>query len=147
MHFNSCKKISNKNGMMFLIATVITSIIVLTFGIKNDALYYSLALIILLLVITSFAFYVPKKKLLNLNIPTRVIISGDTISTLALGGKSPIKTVSLSKIKKIIDAGDWYEIIFKHGNICNSWVCQKDLIVEGTIDEFEQLFHDKIVRQ
>lgn len=55
------KKISNKNGMMFLIATVITSIIVLTFGIKNDALYYSLALIILLLVITSFAFYVPKK--------------------------------------------------------------------------------------
>ena len=26
-------------------------------------------------------------------------------------------------------------------------ICQKDLIIEGTIEEFEKLFEDKIVRK
>lgn len=50
-------------------------------------------------------------------------------------------------IKEIIDWGGWYE--FKFYGRYGSWffICQKDLIVEGTIEEFEKLFEDKIVRK
>ena len=54
--------------------------------------------------------------------------------------KKPMK-----KIKKVLDAGDCYYIIY--GDINNCIVCQKNLIQEGTIEEFETLFQGKIVRQ
>lgn len=61
---------------------------------------------------------------------------------------SPIWPKSLQKpmkkIKKVLDVGDCY---FIYGDISNCIVCQKNLIQEGTIEEFEALFQEKIVRQ
>lgn len=51
--------------------------------------------------------------------------------------KRPIK-----KIKKILDVGDTYYIIF--ADITNCAVCQKNLIQTGTLEEFKDLFKDKI---
>lgn len=51
----------------------------------------------------------------------------------------------MKKIKKVLDVGDCYYIIY--GDISNCIVCQKNLIQEGTIEEFETLFQGKIVRQ
>lgn len=51
----------------------------------------------------------------------------------------------IKKIKKVLDEGDCYYIIY--GDINNSIVCQKDLLKEGTIEEFEALFQGKIVRK
>lgn len=45
-----------------------------------------------------------------------------------------------------MDCGEVYYIIFKFGDITNSWVCQKSNIISGTIEEFESLFKDKIVK-
>ena len=50
-----------------------------------------------------------------------------------------------SSIKKIIDYGEWYKIAFSHEKQDDSFVMQKNLITHGTIEEFEQLFKDKIV--
>lgn len=55
-----------------------------------------------------------------------------------------VKTIPFSKIKKISDEGNFYVIIF--GQYSNGIICQKDLIVEGDIQEFEKLFEGKIVR-
>lgn len=101
-----------------------------------------------MIVITIFAFIIPKKRILNIKLQTKVIINSATISyqTIGYGYESPIKTMSFSKIKKIVDYGDWYDIIFKHGGIYNSWVCQKNLIVEGKIEDFEKLFKNKIIK-
>ena len=52
----------------------------------------------------------------------------------------------ISKVKKVIDMGEWYYIIFKFGDISNSWICQKDLITQGTIEDFEKIFEGKIKR-
>ena len=47
---------------------------------------------------------------------------------------------------EVIDMGAWYK--FKYNLTINVFtVCQKDLIVEGTIEEFEELFADKLVRK
>lgn len=56
------------------------------------------------------------------------------------------KEKPVDSVKKIIDAGDWYYVVFRYGDIGNSWVCQKDLITEGNIEQFEELFEGKIVK-
>lgn len=47
-------------------------------------------------------------------------------------------------VKKVVDYGDSYGIIFQHQII--SAFCQKDLITEGSIEAFETLFVGKIVK-
>lgn len=48
-------------------------------------------------------------------------------------------------VKKVIDYGEWYHIVFYWPHKCWSYLCQKDLITEGTIEEFEEYFKDKLV--
>lgn len=53
----------------------------------------------------------------------------------------------LKQIRKVIDAGECYYVIYKWGEISNCIICQKDLIREGTLEEFEELFKGKIVKE
>ncbi len=56
-----------------------------------------------------------------------------------------LRTIPLEKIKKVIDEGDCYHIIY--AEYSNSIICQKDLLVQGTLEEFEEIFKDKLVRK
>lgn len=58
-----------------------------------------------------------------------------------------IQKMSLNKVKRVIDAGDWYYVVFKWRKLGNAFVCQKDLLKEGTIEEFEAIFEGKIKRE
>lgn len=51
----------------------------------------------------------------------------------------------IKKIKKVLDYEDCYYVIY--GDMNNSIVCQKDLLTEGSIEEFETLFQGKIIRK
>lgn len=51
----------------------------------------------------------------------------------------------IKKIKKVLDDKDCYYVIY--GDMNNSIVCQKDLLTEGSIEEFEALFQGKIIRK
>lgn len=74
----------------------------------------------------------------------QITISNEVISykVLRLNLSKPI-----CNVKKVIDTGELYYLIFKFGDITNSWICQKDLLIQGSIEEFEKLFEDKIVRE
>ncbi|MDE7405873.1 MAG: hypothetical protein K2M89_03245 [Clostridiales bacterium] len=50
-------------------------------------------------------------------------------------------------VKKVIDCGEWYHMVFYMGQKNYDYICQKDLITEGTIEEFEEYFKDKLVRK
>lgn len=50
-----------------------------------------------------------------------------------------------SAVKKIIDYGEWYRVMFPFDKCDESFVIQKDLLTEGTLEEFENLFLDKVV--
>ncbi len=41
----------------------------------------------------------------------------------------------------------YLHVIFYLPNFNRRFICQKDLITEGTIEEFEEIFKDKIVRK
>ena len=42
-----------------------------------------------------------------------------------------------------MDEGDCYYVIYADLNNCI--ICQKDLLKEGTLEEFEEIFKDKLV--
>ena len=56
------------------------------------------------------------------------------------------KNNPIGEIETVVDYGEWYQIYFNIGFRNNYMICQKDLIVKGTLEEYEKLFGDKIVR-
>ena len=97
----------------------------------------------LLAVVILLELWNPRKKLpfrweYNITIDSENIVVESPIWPKPL--QKPMK-----KIKKVLDAGDCYYIIY--ADINNCIVCQKNLIKEGTIEEFETLFEGKIVRK
>ena len=77
------------------------------------------------------------------NIPYYILIDDGNI----LGKyKECEKSYEIQNIKKVIDYGQFYCIKFNtHG--WGNCICQKDLIIKGTIEEFEQMLEEFIVRK
>ena len=80
------------------------------------------------------------------SLPQSIIIENGEVETVGTGELS-YKCKSIQDIKEIRDMGNFYAIIFYFPNMDRRFICQKDLLVEGTIEEFEELFKDKIVRK
>ncbi len=58
---------------------------------------------------------------------------------------TPFVEVSTGEVKKLVDYGKYYYILY--GGVNRAIICQKDLLVEGTLEEFENIFAGKIVRK
>ena len=58
-----------------------------------------------------------------------------------------VQSCKMSKIKKVIDYGEFYYLYLYRIDPSKSIVCQKDLLINGTIEEFEKLFEGKIRRK
>lgn len=50
-------------------------------------------------------------------------------------------------VKMVYDYGEFYFISFYFGKISCYFICQKSLLTQGTIEDFEKLFDGKIVRK
>ncbi len=85
----------------------------------------------------------PINELYNI-IPTTITIENDKIER---SGVQSYRIINIQDIKEIWDMGSFYAVIFYFPNRDRRFICQKDLIVEGTIEEFEQLFKNKIIRK
>ena len=72
-----------------------------------------------------------------------IIIEQDLISA---EGIQRYETKSLEDVKKVVDMGDFYKIYFYFPNKSNLFSCQKSLLIKGTIEQFEQLFADKMIK-
>lgn len=96
-----------------------------------------------LVVVTLLLLWNPRKKL-----PFRweyhITIDEEKIVQESPLWPKPIEK-PINKIKKVLDYEDVYYVIYSDMN--NSIVCQKDLLIEGTIEEFEALFQGKIIRK
>lgn len=112
----------------------------LIFGIIAVIVFYALAIL--------FGLCWPLLKI-SQQLPIKVEIEDDYITCFYCGselyGKS--KYSNVGHIKKIVDDGGFYYFYFYYPHKIIGCICQKDLIVEGTIEEFEKLFEGKIVRK
>lgn len=114
------------------------------------AIFIPLSIICLITIIMMYVPFVGTRLWYDdyLTLPITVTISNGIItnsyfdkSHLVSGKKSVLS------VKRVIDVGEWYYVIFKFGDIGNSWICQKDLLTKGTLEQFENIFNDRIVRK
>ena len=47
--------------------------------------------------------------------------------------------------KMVRDFGEFYEVVFPMGKVSEKFICQKDLLTKGSLEEFETLFKDILV--
>lgn len=145
----SFKRYNKKNALMVFIilfpVVLITNILLGVF--KSKDFYYILILSIISLIANLALLFIPPKSFI-FSLPRKITISQNMINAeiTVLNGKWPKKVKPLSSVKKVIDEGEWYDIVFKYDNSWY-WVIQKDLITKGTIEEFEKLFEGKIIRK
>lgn len=120
-----------------LIVALIISIITIIIGLLWDLIFLSFFALPAAIIILSFfpGFY----KNLVKKIPETI-----EIDNIAITGNI---SRSIETVKSVIDVGDWYVFNFYFPYKNRYFVCQKDLLVEGTIEEFEQLFEGKIERK
>ena len=97
-----------------------------------------------LFVVIPLLTHIPKsKKGKKSIIPKRIYTDEDSIVCVS---EKYTEHRLLSDVKQVRDYGEFYEIIFPFGKISSNFICQKNLLTIGTVDEFEKLFDGKILR-
>lgn len=127
---------------MASVAIFLPSIIYFSLQTKNWLL---LALYCILFLVIPLSARIPQSKKQRASIiPKRIYTEEDAIVCVA---DKYIEYRLLSDVKQVRDFGGFYEIIFPFGKISDKFICQKDLLTIGTIEDFEKLFDGKIVRK
>ena len=86
----------------------------------------------------------PRKKDLGYLVPATIFIKLNTQDIISESDKFHIES-AFSLVSEVWDCGEWYDIRTKVD--AGKFICQKNLICEGTLEEFESLFADKIVKK
>ena len=96
-------------------------------------------------VLVPLAALIPKSKKERKKIrPKKITIQDEfMVSVTGYGSESRL----VSEAKEVRDYGEFYEIVFPIGKISNNFICQKDLLVSGTLEKFEAKFKGKIVKK
>ena len=140
-----CKEgVLRKGAKNSFIGGLITSIL---FAIPTVVLALKIDLIILLffLVIIPFPFLAaipPKEKYYPMIFPSKVTIDTQT-GRMTTQSSQFYAESSIGEVVKVSDEGEWYLIYVKSKE--GRFICQKDLLTNGTLDEFEKKFKDKLV--
>lgn len=142
-----CKKVLGKvqlknSCIAGWITALLFSIIITLLIIKYSTLF---AFGYIVCILGGVAASVPiNKKYRERICPNSIVIMDDVITS---SGEYIFQERRIKDIKKIDDYGDYYRIWFCIPYQSPVFLCQKDLIVEGTIAEFEERFADYIVRK
>ena len=143
------KKALNKElSLLKLISMIIMSVIVaipITFLVIKDGLIWVVAYAFIPVLLIGGSLPVPKKNE-HLFCPTRILIDSSSNELSVILNNNKI-TRCFDDIVCVNDFGEHYKIKFKFPHKSIYFLCQKDLIVQGTLEEFETLFKDKIVHK
>lgn len=146
------KKLDKKVTQVSILGLIFIWLVVIAIGLPlrilqdlwGELIFCSL----IMLTVPILSAYTPKKVILRFRISPHIIITEKDLSLeLRSNGKEVWRIRKISKVKKVLDCGEVYYIIFKFGDITNSWICQKNNIINGTIEEFESLFQTKLVKE
>ena len=88
---------------------------------------------------------IPKSKKEQLALtPKRIFVDGESIVSIA---DKYSESRLICDAKELRDFGEFYEIVFPFGKFSEKFICQKNLLTKGTLEQFESLFSNKIVRR
>lgn len=124
-------------------ATTPFIIVSIFMSIQVDLIYILGTLICIGIIIAGYIVK-PKGKLLDDLLTCRVRIYEKSIILESLKAYSELKS---DDVTKIIDYGNFYKICFCFPHSGALYPCQKNLITQGSIEEFETLFEGLIIKR
>ena len=89
--------------------------------------------------------FLPKRKKAKFPLtPKRIHTDGEYIVSI---GDKFTESKLISDARRVVDHGEFYELVFPFGNYSDKFICQKSLLREGTLEAFEALFEGKLIRK
>lgn len=76
--------------------------------------------------------------------PRKIVIEDNYIICIA---DKYEESRAVDDVKQIYDHGEFYELVFPFGKTSEKFICQKSLLAKGCLEQFENLFSDKIIRK
>lgn len=132
-------KIARLSSIIVCLPLSIVDILLAT----SEDLFYLIALPVLFIIVW-LAGIKPKEQSYGLIMTKQVIITENNIKCV---GECFTETRLVSQVKLVIDYAEWYKIIFYFPYKSQRFICQKNLITQGSIEEFENLFEGLIVKR
>ena len=141
------KIIVHQNQVMCLIGGIIGAVpfmaLFIALAIEEEPILWITVPCFLLFIVMSYVMKPTGKNLEKMM--TNLVVINDR--TVVCESEADYKETEIEDIKKIVDYGDFYRIVFYFPNLNARFICQKDLITQGSIEEFEERFSDKIIRK
>ena len=103
-------------------------------------LFYIVLIVSIIFLILIFG---KNKKINKKEKPNKIYTDGQYITSIS---ESNSDTKRVEWVKEVIDHGEFYEISFPLGKMSHIFICQKDLLKQGNLKEFEALFKDKLIK-
>ncbi len=137
------KQVNKHSIIGSIIAAVLATIAIILLAVFVDVII--LVFLVLPPTLILVSIFAKSSKSIEASIfPERIVVDKDCIISSSAEFRDERE---LSQINSIIDFGEFYQIIFDAKYESNKYICQKDLITKGTIEDFEKLFENKIVRK
>ena len=102
--------------------------------------YFYCIMCVIVPMLTLFPYGTNKK---NTYMPRKIVIDDENIICTT---KTGIESKFISDVKLVRNFDEFYEIVFPMGKISTKYICQKNLLSKGTLEEFEELFAEKLVQ-
>ena len=136
-----CKKFLKRQKFFAAVVSIafsftVTAPIIIVFALAVTKWIF-LCLILLL------AFFIYQYYYDRMGYPISIIVDQDYVKGIGEKQYQEYST-SIEKVVEVIDMGSWFRIKLDF-KINMFLICQKDLLVEGTLEEFEEIFKDKLV--
>ena len=125
------------------ILTIVIAILAIVLALTIEPL---ISLFMLAVIPFWFCIFLPKSKSFqNQELPFLCVVDivESTVVIQGFEGKNTERFCMIEDVKRVDDYGDWYHMIIPKQDMY--FIFQKDLITQGTIEEFEKIFEGKIV--
>ena len=145
---NALKQLrKNYFKLMWSIITVASLLcLIIMLYLLLDVSFWHIAVLLIMPVYLVFPILFPYlfMKFDKTHIPKQISIQDDVIVCITdeIGPNSR----KIELFKEVRDYGEYYYLKSKGLNIPPHFICQKDLLIQGSIEEFENLFAGKIKR-
>ena len=141
-HFQRKARVLGQKILLISTVVLLPFCIAWTIRIQNPILLY---ICCTTFVIAPLLLYIPKRKKERLSLtPKCICVEDECIICIA---DKYTEQRFISNVKNVYDYGEYYELIFPFGKVSEKFICQKDLLTHGSIEEFESIFREKIIRK
>ena len=135
-------------AIIILITCLIAALLIYLISKESNNEFFKILILASITVLIIGMIFIPiKPNKLRFEWLYDITITNNMITVALLNQNVEILSKPITKIKKIVDYGEYYYLFVFRWDASNGVVCQKDLLVEGNLEEFEKLFEGKIIRK